>query len=115
MPGLGNFVGEFLVLLGAFKASIGLTVAAAFGLIFASVYSLWVIQKVFHGAYRNSDFDDTHLHDLSRREMFYFSAMMIGLIWMGMYPQSFLDMSAATLTNLLNETGQLLFAQGSEL
>lgn len=87
MPGLGNFVGEFLALLGAFKASIGLTVAAAFGLIFASVYSLWVIQKVFHGAYRNSDFDDAHLDDLSRREMFYFGAMMIGLIWMGMYPQ----------------------------
>ncbi|MDA0279321.1 MAG: NADH-quinone oxidoreductase subunit M [Proteobacteria bacterium] len=115
MPGLGNFVGEFLVLLGAFQASIGLTVAAAFGLIFASVYSLWVIQKVFHGAYRNSDFDDAHLHDLSRREMFYFAAMMIGLIWMGMYPQSFLDMSSDSLTNLLNETGQLLFAQGSEL
>ena len=115
MPGLGNFVGEFLVLLGAFQASIAFTVAAAFGLIFASVYSLWVIQKIFHGAYRNSDFDDTHLSDLSRREMFYFGAMMIGLIWMGMYPQSFLDMSSTTLTNLLNETGQLIFAQGSEL
>ncbi|MBL4571993.1 MAG: NADH-quinone oxidoreductase subunit M [Gammaproteobacteria bacterium] len=115
MPGLGNFVGEFLVLLGAFQASIAFTVAAAFGLIFASVYSLWVIQKIFHGAYRNSDFDDTHLTDLSRREMFYFGAMMIGLIWMGMYPQSFLDMSSTTLTNLLNETGQLIFAQGSEL
>ncbi|MBL4581604.1 MAG: NADH-quinone oxidoreductase subunit M [Gammaproteobacteria bacterium] len=115
MPGLGNFVGEFLVLLGAFQASIAFTVAAAFGLIFASVYSLWVIQKIFHGAYRNSNFDDTHLSDLSRREMFYFGAMMIGLIWMGMYPQSFLDMSSATLTNLLNETGQLIFAQGSEL
>ena len=47
--------------------------------------------------------------------MFYFAAMMIGLIWMGMYPQSFLDMSAATLTNLLNDAGQLIFAQGSEL
>jgi NADH:ubiquinone oxidoreductase subunit 4 (subunit M) len=47
--------------------------------------------------------------------MFYFGAMMIGLIWMGMYPQSFLDMSSTTLTNLLNETGQLLFTQGSEL
>ena len=115
MPGLGNFVGEFLALLGAFQASIGLTVAAAFGLIFASVYSLWVIQKVFHGAYRNSDFDDAHLHDLSRREMFYFGAMMIGLIWMGMYPQSFLDLSSATLTNLLNETEQLLSAQGGGL
>ena len=112
MPGLGNFVGEFLALLGAFKANIGLTVAAAFGLIFASVYSLWVIQKVFHGAYRNSDFDDSHLHDLSRREMFYFGAMMIGLIWMGMYPQSFLDLSAGTIMQLLNETGQVLFAVG---
>jgi NADH:ubiquinone oxidoreductase subunit 4 (subunit M) len=61
------------------------------------------------------DFDDTHLYDLSRREMLYFGAMMIGLIWMGMYPQNFLDMSAATLTSLLNETEQLLFAQGSEL
>lgn len=112
MPGLGNFVGEFLALLGAFKANIGLTVAAAFGLIFASVYSLWVIQKVFHGAYRNSDFDDSNLHDLSRREMFYFCAMMIGLIWMGMYPQSFLDLSAETIAQLLNETGQVLFAVG---
>ena len=112
MPGLGNFVGEFLALLGAFKANISLTVAAAFGLIFASVYSLWVIQKVFHGAYRNSDFDDSHLHDLSRREMFYFGAMMIGLIWMGMYPQSFLDLSAGTIMQLLNETGQVLFAVG---
>ena len=99
-------------MLGAFKANIGLTVAAAFGLIFASVYSLWVIQKVFHGAYRNSDFDDSHLADLSRREMFYFGAMMIGLIWMGMYPQSFLDLSAGTITQLLNETGQVLFAVG---
>lgn len=115
MPGLGNFVGEFLALLGAFQANIGLTVAAAFGLIFASVYSLWVIQKVFHGVYRNSDFDDSHLHDLSRREMFYFGAMMIGLIWMGMYPQSFLDLSSTTLTNLLNETGQFFSAGGGGL
>tara|TARA_B110000858_G_scaffold198463_1_gene265312 strand:+ start:10499 stop:11995 length:1497 start_codon:yes stop_codon:yes gene_type:complete len=112
MPGLGNFVGEFLALLGAFQVSIGLTVAAAFGLIFASVYSLWVIQKIFHGAYRNSDFDDTHLHDLSRREMFYFGAMMIGLIWMGMYPQSFLDLSSASLVDLLSHTEQLLFTGG---
>ncbi len=110
MPGLGNFVGEFLALLGAFKTNITLTVFAAFGLIFASVYSLWVIQKVFHGAYRNTDFDDSHLSDLSRREMFYFGAMMFGLVWMGMYPQSFLDLSAETLGLLLNETDPVVSA-----
>ncbi len=104
MPGLGNFVGEFLVLLGAFKSSITLTVLAAFGLIFASVYSLWLIQKVFHGAYSNTNFDDSRLSDLSQREMFYFGAMMIGLVWMGMYPQSFLDISADSLAVLLNES-----------
>ena len=107
MPGLGNFIGEFLALLGAFQSSISLTVLAAFGLIFASVYSLWVIQKVFHGEYQNADFDDSHLTDLSRREMTFFAAMMLGLIWMGMYPQSFLDLSEATLGNLLSAT-QLL-------
>ncbi|MCG8413255.1 MAG: NADH-quinone oxidoreductase subunit M [Pseudomonadales bacterium] len=104
MPGLGNFIGEFLALLGAFQANIWLTVVSAFGLIFASVYSLWVIQKVFQGEYNSSKFDDSHLSDLSRREMLYFGAMMIGLVWMGMYPQSFLDLSAGTLSGLLSAT-----------
>lgn len=104
MPGLGNFVGEFLALVGAFKANITMTVLAAFGLIFASVYSLWVIQKIFHGPYENSAFDDSKLLDLSRRELAYFAAMMIGLVWMGMYPQSFLDLSAGTIQSLLDIT-----------
>jgi NADH-quinone oxidoreductase subunit M len=110
MPGLGNFIGEFLALLGAFKSNMTLTVIAALGLIFASVYSLWVIQKVFHGAYRNEDFDDSGLSDLSHREMVYFGAMMLGLVWMGIYPQSFLDLSAGTLEVLLGETGAVFSA-----
>jgi len=104
MPGLGNFIGEFLVLLGAFQSNILFTVIAAFGLIFASVYSLWVIQQVFHGEYENTNFDDTHLSDLNRREMVYFGAMMVGLIWMGVYPQSFLNLSEPVLAELLNNT-----------
>lgn len=110
MPGLGNFIGEFLALLGAFQANIWLTVVSAFGLIFASVYSLWVLQKVFQGEYNNAKFDDNHLTDLSRREMIYFGAMMIGLVWMGMYPQSFLDLSAGTLVGLLSDTAEAAVA-----
>ena len=101
MPGLGNFIGEFLALLGAFQANVPLTVISAFGLIFASVYSLWVIQKVFHGEYVNTEFDDNHLTDLTHREMVYYTAMMIGLIWMGMYPQSFLALSQPVLVDLI--------------
>jgi NADH-quinone oxidoreductase subunit M len=101
MPGLGNFIGEFLALLGAFKANIPIAVISSFGLILASVYSLWVIQKIFHGEYRNTDLDDDHFHDLDRRELAYFGLMMVGLVWMGMYPQSFLDFSQDALEGLL--------------
>ena len=102
MPGLGNFIGEFLALLGAFQANQVLTIISAFGLIFASVYSLWVIQKVFHGKYSDSAFDSSHLLDLDNREMAYYAAMMAGLVWMGVYPQSFLDLSAPALQSLLD-------------
>ena len=104
MPGLGNFVGEFLVLLGAFQTNIPATVIASFGLILASVYSLWVIQKVFHGEYSSEHFDESHLTDLSRREMLYFGAMILGLVWMGMYPQTFLDLSQPVLAQLLSSS-----------
>ena len=83
-------------------------VVAAFGLILASVYSLWVLQKVFQGEYNNRGFDDSHLTDLSRREMLYFAAMMIGLVWMGLYPQTFLSMSEPVLAQLLSESAQTL-------
>tara|TARA_B100000029_G_scaffold131081_1_gene124711 strand:+ start:11368 stop:12867 length:1500 start_codon:yes stop_codon:yes gene_type:complete len=108
MPGLGNFIGEFLALLGAFRANIPLTVISAFGLIFASVYSLWVIQKVFHGEYTNSEFDDSHLTDLTHREMVYYATMIIGLIWMGMYPQSFLALSQPVLLDLISSTEEIV-------
>ncbi|MSR12007.1 MAG: NADH-quinone oxidoreductase subunit M [Gammaproteobacteria bacterium] len=114
MPGLGNFIGEFLALLGAFQASIWATVAAALGLVLASVYSLWVIQRVFHGAYRaevgTAQFNESQLLDFDRREMVYYGLMMLGLVWMGMYPQPFLDLSAGTLQTLLENSRQLLAA-----
>jgi NADH-quinone oxidoreductase subunit M len=96
MPGLGNFVGEFLVLLGSFQVSITTTAFAALGLVVAAVYSLIVIQKVFHGENKNNyEFDD-----LTFIEMACFALMMIGLLWMGLYPQSMLDMAEPTLRSL---------------
>jgi len=96
MPGLGNFIGEFLVLLGSFQVSILITAFAALGLIVAAVYSLIVIQKVFQGKNPNN----YKFADLSAVEFICFALMMIGLIWMGMYPQTMLDMAEPTLRNL---------------
>ncbi len=110
MPGLGNFIGEFLALLGAFQSSIVLTAVAALGLVFASVYSLWVIQRVFHGKYETGKVDDCHLLDLDNREMVFYIALMLGLVWMGMYPQSFLALSAGPLQDMLANSQQALQA-----
>jgi len=96
MPGLGNFVGEFLVLLGSFRVNVTTTAFAALGLVVAAVYSLIVIQKVFHG----KNVNNYRFADLSVVEMLCFSLMMIGLIWMGMYPQTMLDMSEPTLRSI---------------
>ncbi len=96
MPGLGNFVGEFLVLLGSFQVSHTITAFAALGLVVAAVYSLIVIQKVFFGKNQHNH----RMADLSGMEFLCFSLMMIGLIWMGMYPQTMLDMAQPTLESL---------------
>ncbi len=96
MPGLGNFIGEFLVLLGSFQVSITITAFAALGLVVAAVYSLIVIQKVFHGENTNN----YEIEDLDFIEMACFALMMIGLLWMGLYPQTMLNMAEPTLRSL---------------
>lgn len=101
MPGLGNFIGEFLALLGAFQASITLTAISAVGLVLASVYSLWVLQQVFQGKYASENGQAEALTDLSSREMLFYGVMMAGLVWMGVYPASFLQLSAMTIDSLL--------------
>ena len=96
MPGLGNFIGEILVLLGSFRENVVVTSFAALGLVVAAVYSLIVIQKVFHG----KNIHNHAMADLSVVEMLCYSLMMIGLIWMGMYPQTMLDLAEPTLRSL---------------
>lgn len=96
MPGLGNFIGEFLVLLGAYQADVTMTAFAALGLIAAPVYSLILIQKVFHTEAR-----ETHrLRDFGLREMTLMGFMIVAMVWMGVYPQTMLDLSAPVLENL---------------
>lgn len=105
MPGLGNFVGEFLSLIGAFQTHAWITVVAALGLILAAVYSLWVIQRVFHGAVSPVAESAGRVPDLSRVEWVAYGTMAAGLVWMGVHPQSFLGFTEPVL-QLLLETSQ---------
>ncbi len=97
MPGLGNFIGEFLVLLGAFQHHALITSVAAIGLILAPVYSLILIQKIFHGLQRVPQ----QLNDFGLREMLTMMLMVIILVWMGLYPQPMMDIARLSVTQSL--------------
>ena len=97
MPGLGNFVGEFLALLGAFERNVWLAVAATFGIVIAAVYGLYLVQRSFQGA---PNPDVKTMRDFGFREMSVMVLMALGLVWLGVYPQPVLDMSAATIDQL---------------
>jgi NADH-quinone oxidoreductase subunit M len=83
LPGLGNFVGEFLVLLGTYSVSPVAAILGTVGLIFAMVYSLAIIQRAFHGP----RVEGPRFPDLSPREMAVFAAMIAAIVWLGWYPQ----------------------------
>ena len=97
MPGLGNFVGEFLALLGAFQASVPLTVAATIGIVVAAVYGLYLMQRSFQGT---PNPDVATMRDFGLREMTVMVLMIVGLVWVGVYPQPLLEMSAGTIDRL---------------
>jgi NADH-quinone oxidoreductase subunit M len=96
LPGLGNFVAEFLVLLGLFAVQPWLTAIAALGLITAAVYSLWMMQQAFQG----TPDEQRAMPDFDRREMVTMAAMMIALLWLGLYPQPVLDLAQPVLEHL---------------
>lgn len=83
LPGLGNFVGEFLILLGSFQAHIGLTAAATAGLIGSVIYALWLMQQVFYGPMEPG----ITLPDLRVREVGVLAMLLLTLLWFGLYPQ----------------------------
>jgi NADH-quinone oxidoreductase subunit M len=96
LPGLGNFVAEFLVLLGTYRVSPVATALASIGLIISTVYALWMIQGAFQGREREA----VRIHDLGPREMAMATALVAALVWLGLYPQPVVDTAAPTVTSL---------------
>ena len=103
LPGLNGFVGEFLILLGSFKSTfLGshvYTVVAATGVIFAAVYMLWMFQRVMFGKLTNPA--NQSLHDLSKREIAVLVPIVVFIVWIGVYPSTFLRTSAASTRHIV--------------
>jgi NADH-quinone oxidoreductase subunit M len=96
LPGLGNFVGELLVLLGSYRVDATLTAVAALGLVGAVTYALILIQKTFHGEPR----EGRTLTDLSPRDVNLMAAMIVIIVWLGLYPQPVLNTASPALAGL---------------
>lgn len=89
IPGLANFVGEFLILLGAYRASIPLAVLATFGVVGAALYSLSLIQRTFHGRNR----EGWSIPDLGAAQLSTLGLIMLLSVGLGLYPQPLLNAS----------------------
>lgn len=87
LPGLANFVAEFLSLVGAYQRHPIITIVAAFGLIGSAIYGMVLFQRVFHGKCRVKQ---DAMNDLSPRELLVFSSLLALLIFIGFYPNSIL-------------------------
>ncbi len=103
LPGLNGFVGEFLILLGSFKSPVldswWFTVFAASGVIFAAVYLLWMYQRVVFGEVKNPKLND--LKDMNKREIFVLIPIFIFIIWIGIYPSTFLKVSDKSVNKII--------------
>ena len=95
LPGTNGFVGEFLVLLGAFRTNPMWAIIAATGVILSALYMLWMFQRVFFGPVTHAE--NEKLADLSLRERLVFAPLIILIFWMGVFPQPILDRAQPTL------------------
>ncbi|MCL6523740.1 MAG: NADH-quinone oxidoreductase subunit M [Thermoflavifilum sp.] len=83
LPGLGNFIAEFLILAGAYQAHVGWTVLASLGLIAGMIYSLVILQKVFHGKTRQA----LPGADIKPLEFLVMACLVVVIFWLGFFPQ----------------------------
>jgi NADH-quinone oxidoreductase subunit M len=102
LPLLNNFVGEFLVLQGTALANYTWTVYASLGVILSACYMLWLYQRVFYG--EASEEVRHHVFDLNLREWAAVVPLIVMMVWMGVYSQSFLPPVSRNTARILEQT-----------
>jgi len=110
LPGTAGFVGEFLVLMGAFRDNTWVAMLAATGMILGAAYALYLYRRVVYGKLLHADCKA--LMDMTRREIAVFAPLIVVVIWMGVYPSSFLSVTEASVNQLI-EAYQTKLAQGA--
>ena len=99
LPGTSGFVGEFLILMGAFKKSFLVATIASLGVILAAAYMLWLYKRVIFGIVINEKLKK--LKDLSKTELFILSSLAFPIIFFGFYPEPLLNTTEVSIKNLI--------------
>ncbi|MEO5354503.1 MAG: NADH-quinone oxidoreductase subunit M, partial [Magnetococcus sp. XQGC-1] len=100
LPGTNGFVGEFLILLGAFMANKAVATIAATGLVLGASYMLWMFKKVVFGEVKSPEV--AALSDMNLREVVTFAPLIVMVFWIGFYPGPFLEVLHASVEQLLD-------------
>jgi NADH-quinone oxidoreductase subunit M len=102
LPGTNGFVGEFLVLLGAFESHLRwFAVFATSGVILAAVYMLWMFQRVMFGELKNPA--NQKLKDLSGREIALMLPLLVFVFWIGIYPSTFTSKMSPAVQQMIQQ------------
>jgi NADH-quinone oxidoreductase subunit M len=101
LPGLNGFVGEFLILLGALRATPAWAAVAASGIVLGAVYMLWMFRRVVFGPLDRPE--NQRLRDVGWREILILAPMLLLIVGMGVYPQPFLDRMRPALEPILQK------------
>jgi NADH-quinone oxidoreductase subunit M len=98
LPGLANFIGEFLVLAGTFGVHPWLTGIATFVLVVSTIYVTWIIYQVFYGPVKQQ----WNISDLCFGEVLNLSVMVTAILWIGIFPQTVLNTAKGALERIQN-------------
>ncbi len=99
LPGTSGFVGEFLVLMGAFKKSFFVATIASLGVILGAAYMLWLYKRIIFGSLINEDLKK--MLDLKRFEVVILTSLVLPIIFFGFYPEPLLSSVEVSVNNLL--------------
>lgn len=109
LPGLGNFIAEFLVLAGAYQANNWITVFATVGLVLSTIYSLRIMAKVFYG----KPVREWKLTDFNTRELIIMGSLVIVIVWLGLFPNYVLYTSRPSIKNVMENVNSKSAGTGS--
>ncbi len=113
LPGTGGFVGEILVLVGAFQVNTWVALLAASGMVLGAAYMLYLYRRVIFGKITKDDLKT--ILDMDWREKAVFAPLILLVLWMGIYPSSFIDVMSPSVERLVEDYQTALAASDGTL